>query len=138
MNLYHLYNEEIMRLAKSGIGAGQVEDGIARQEINPLCGDECCLTMSHDKDRIIKLAHHTRGCVLCLAAAAKLTMLAADNPSLSAMRDLTDNFLAMLKHGKPPPAGLELFTPVAARKSRHNCVLLPFNALSRMWVEDCG
>lgn len=129
MNIYHA---EMMRLAKSGIGAGELANAQTARVVNPLCGDECVVAVRLDGQRIEVFRHQTRGCILTQAAAATLAQLAQTTPEMTAMQRLTDDFNAMLNGTLPPPPVLAVFTPVIERKSRHACVLLPFRALGRV------
>lgn len=123
-----LYHEEIMHLAKSTEGAGRINGGRTAHGSNPLCGDECSLSARLQDGRIAAIAHETRGCLLCSAAAAKLILLARQTPHVDALRRLAKAFADNLQNGKPPPPELAIFTPLVGRKSRHLCVLLPFAA----------
>ena len=52
----------------------------------------------------------------------------------TALNKVRDQITAMLKEGAPAPDGdwdvLNVFEPVAGHKSRHPCVLLPFEAVT--------
>ena len=127
-----LYQENILQLAKSGEGAGRLVGGRCASLNNPLCGDECTLHLKIADGRINAAAHQTRGCVLCMAAAAKLILLAREMPLLAALVKLAQTFETALKDGAPLPPALQLFSPVTARKSRHSCVLLPYQVLVKI------
>jgi nitrogen fixation protein NifU and related proteins len=126
-----LYHEEILRLARRPPGAPlPAPDGRAVLD-NPLCGDEVAVELTVRDGRILAVSHRVRGCALCQASAAVLAAAApgCDRAGLRAARDELD---AMLRGG-PAPAGafepLAVFRPVGAVKSRHACVLLPFEAI---------
>jgi nitrogen fixation protein NifU and related proteins len=79
------------------------------------------------------LGHQVRGCLLCEAAASVIGAHA-----VGATRDelaiASESAKAMLKgSGKaaPPWSEMDAFAPVRAHRSRHNCVLLPFEALTK-------
>ncbi|MCB1832693.1 MAG: iron-sulfur cluster assembly scaffold protein, partial [Geminicoccaceae bacterium] len=57
-----LYQEALVAMAKSGVGAGRLEapDGTATAD-NPLCGDRVTVDVRMDGDRVQELAHKTRG-----------------------------------------------------------------------------
>jgi NifU-like protein involved in Fe-S cluster formation len=81
--------------------------------------------------RIAAVAHETKACLLCRAAASAI---GARAPGLdeSAIVLVATAMEDMLKHGASPPADwpeLAMFEPARAYSSRHRCVLLPFNAL---------
>ena len=87
------------------------------------------------------LAHQVRGCLLCEASASLLGRAAvgATPAEVAAARS---GAAAMLATGAPPPreawAELELFRPAHEVKSRHRCVLLPFEALGEALAEAEG
>lgn len=140
-----VYDDEILRLAKSGVGVLADGDGLAGDggltkppgvlfatESNPLCGDECTVYAQLADGKILQTAHATRGCILTEASAAKFVLLSRQFPQASALRDLAAAFQNNLQNGAPPPAALQVFTPVLPRKSRHICVLLPFLAFLKL------
>lgn len=137
-----------MRLAqwaKSGEGGGALAHASSTEHptfshrlTNPLCGDECTLHLQLEQlesSTITAAAQETRGCVLCHAAAAQLILLTRDTPLLADMATLSQNFINALKNATPLPPSLEMFTPVTERKSRHNCILLPYQALLEIAAE---
>ncbi len=128
-----LYQRAIVDLAKSGKGAGRLEAPQASVVVdNPLCGDRITLDLALDGDRVSAVAHKVRGCLLCQAAAAAFGANAVGRTP-AALRETAANVAAMLK-GHPLPADawpeLAAFEPVRGYKSRHECVLLPFEALT--------
>jgi nitrogen fixation NifU-like protein len=131
MTAADLYNERILALARSHQGAGTLEPPRLRVSLdNPLCGDRITLDVRLEHGRIAALAHQTRGCLLTEAAAALLATLASGATAEEAVA-LRDAVAGLLRGAgsTPLPPGLEVFQPVAAVKSRHDCVLLPFDAL---------
>lgn len=129
-----LYPEAMLALATRGDGGGRLDAPDATVTLdNPLCGDRVTLDLRLDGDgRVVELAHAVRGCVLCRAAAALLGEHAVglDAAGLGAVRD---GLRGRLRAGTPLPddpawSELAVFEPVAAHRSRHECVLLPFEA----------
>jgi len=128
-----LYHKAILDLARAATGAGQLDQADGRATIhNPLCGDRVTVEVAVSSGQITALAHKVRGCVLCEAAAAAIGAHAVGETA-SALRQAATALDAMLEHGAPAPAiwhgALAAFQPVTAVKSRHDCVLLPFQAL---------
>lgn len=127
-----LYHDALVRLAREACGAGRLEPPAAEAtRDNPLCGDRVTMEVRLEAGRIAALAHRVRGCILCQAAASFLGRTAPGR-SPAEIGQGRDQAAAMLA-GAPPPggawAGLEVFEPVQAVKSRHRCVLLAFDAL---------
>lgn len=128
-----LYQEKILALAHDGARAGRLVSPDATATVdNPLCGDRVTIDLGLKDGRIHEIAHHVRGCVLCQASAAALAAKAVGETPESLAR-AADALRAMLTGGAAPPgawAGFDAFTPVAEHKSRHSCVLLPFDAIA--------
>ncbi|HEY6100497.1 MAG TPA: iron-sulfur cluster assembly scaffold protein [Anaeromyxobacter sp.] len=129
-----LYHEALLRLARAGTGAGRLgaPDATAARD-NPLCGDDVVLDVSVRDGRIAAVGHRVRGCVLCQASASVLGAVAPGRVPAEITRVRTA-LAAMLREGSDAPGApweeLAVFLPVRAVPSRHECVLLPFDALA--------
>ena len=128
-----LYQEALLRLARGAAGARRLEapDGSAHRD-NPLCGDDVTFDVRARDGRIVAVGMRVRGCALCQAAA---TVLAGAAPGLTAgeLSDARGALAALLRGSGPVPGSpfeeLSVFQPVRGVPSRHECVLLPFDAL---------
>jgi len=125
-----LYQARIVALAKSKAGAGKLTTPTksARRD-NPLCGDRVTIDVRLEDGRVAEIAHQVRGCLLCQASAVALTSAAVgrDAAGIEALRHDAERAI-----GREPGKAHEpfdAFEPVAAHKARHECVLLPFEAL---------
>jgi len=131
-----LYKQAILANAKAATGDGSLDEPDARVVVeNPVCGDRIVLEIRMAEGKIAALAHKVRGCVLCQAAASVVGAHAA-GADREAAEGVFGAVSAMLAGtGTPPASGpwkdIAIFAPVAAQKSRHHCVLLPFEALRR-------
>lgn len=136
-----LYHERMLALAAgsdSGEALAQPDAEVTLD--NPLCGDRVTLALELDAGgTITAMSHRVRGCVLCRAAAAALAKHAVGQDAASLATVRTD-LQQRLRAGSEVDAGetaagtwaeLAVFTPVAPHKSRHECVLLPFDAALR-------
>ena len=126
-----LYQDRIVALAKAKTGAGKLSAPTrsARKD-NPLCGDRVVIDIRLDGEgRIAEIAHQVRGCLLCQASASALSSVAVgrDKPGIEALRH--DAEKAIGREAGDPADPFSAFLPVKAHKSRHECVLLPFDAL---------
>ena len=128
-----LYHKELLRLAAEATGAGRLAGATASASVhNPLCGDRVTMDVRVEHDRLRAVGHEVKACLLCQAAAAVVGASAPgkDRGEIAATARAVE---AYIKSGTSlPPAswpGLELFAPVRPHKSRHRCVLLPFEAL---------
>lgn len=125
-----LYHEALLALAKAATRAGKLAAPDARVTLdNPLCGDRVTIDVRLNGDVVADLAHEVRGCILCQAAAAAIGAEAVGKTT-GALALAEAELRAMLQADGPPPwKPLEPFMPVRAHKSRHECVLLPFETL---------
>lgn len=128
-----LYHQAILDLAKRATGSGRLEAPHARVTLdNPLCGDRISLDLMLSEGRVSELAHKARGCLLCQAAAS-LIGARAPGERPAELRAVAEH-LARVIPSDPDALGsswpeLSVFGPVQPHKSRHECVLLPFQAL---------
>ena len=126
-----LYQDRIVALAKAKTGAGKLSAPTrsARKD-NPLCGDRVSIDVRlDDAGRIAEIAHQVRGCLLCQASASALASVAvgSDKSGIELLRH--DAEKAIGREPGEPAEPFAAFAPVRAHKSRHECVLLPFEAL---------
>lgn len=126
-----IYNDTIVRTARDRSHAGRLEgaDRTLTRD-NPLCGDRVTLDLKLDSATVADARHKTRGCLLTEAAA---TLVAAhaqglDPAGAAALVPAVRAYLA--GEGPPPWPELAMFEPVRAVRSRHECVLLPFETLA--------
>ena len=129
-----LYQDAIVGLARAANGKGRLDapDGSATVD-NPLCGDRVTVDVRMDGGRVAALGHLVRGCLLCEAAASAIGAHAkgATRTELAAAFEAAK---AMLKGSDKDASGwpeMDAFAPVRAHRSRHSCVLLPFEALTK-------
>ncbi len=129
-----LYQRAILDRAKAPAQAGRLEAPDATATVdNPLCGDRVTIDLKLDGDRVAGVRHHVRGCALCQASASVLAEAAIGQNAadITAARDQLKSMLGGSGAPGPPWQELGIFTPVRRYKSRHECVLLPFDALSQ-------
>lgn len=128
-----LYDKRIKELA-SQAGSFPPPTGtcVSRTLDNYLCGDRVTLAVEGGGDRLGAIGIEARGCLLTLAAAALICERGQDSTTESLRRAIGDA-RALVADGRAPRAAawrdLEVFSPVHGHKHRHECVLLPFEAL---------
>lgn len=130
-----IYQMALLKLAGRASGAGRLDnpDGTATVN-NPMCGDRITVDICvGDNETIRELAHDARACLVCQASASVLGK-AAIGKTVSELASVADQLNEMLKNGGAVPSGddwqdYQSFDAVIEHTSRHNCVLLPFEAL---------
>lgn len=127
-----LYRKELLRLAADATGAGRLPSACRTgHAFNRACGDRVTVDLAIEDTRISGIAHDTRACVLTQASAA---ILGAELVGLTRREvvKLRSHVAGMLEGGDPPGAPFDTFSAfdgIADHKSRHACVLLPFDAV---------
>jgi nitrogen fixation NifU-like protein len=131
-----LYQQAIVALARDRSRAGTLDNADASVlRDNPLCGDRVSLTGRFASDGTLsEIRHKTRGCLLCEAGAA---LVAANAQGLDAARaeQKGAEIRAYLAGGsnEAPWHSAAAFAPVREKKSRHDCVILAFDALAGLF-----
>lgn len=107
---------------------------------NPLCGDRVRMDVSLEGSRLARIGHEVRGCLLCEAAASVIGAR-APGERIADLRQLAGEMRRFLNDASLDVPGrwpaLIMFAPVAHHKSRHQCVMLPFDALVKA-LDECG
>jgi nitrogen fixation NifU-like protein len=131
MSVDQLYQDAIMTHAKSGVGAGRLDQpSVSATVDNPLCGDRVTVDLAIADGVISQVGHKVRGCLLCEASAAILAATLPGTPT-GEIKGVADSVAEMIRNRGSVPQGwadLTAFEPVREVPSRHECVLLPFEA----------
>ncbi len=135
-----IYQQKIIRHARDDANRGRLDAPDATATVdNPMCGDRVTIDLELADGTIAQISHHTRGCVLCNASAA-LVSLHARGRTADELQAVRSSLQAMLEgRGSAlhePWRDLAIFEPVAKHRSRHACVLLPFQAVTEALAED--
>lgn len=134
-----MYSEAVKALARRAAACGALEapDGAAAVS-NLLCGDRVRVEIALRDGRVACAAHAVRGCIPCRAAAAALDA-ALPGLDAAALETAREALRAMLGGAAPafaaPWTALAHFRPVAKHKSRHECVMLPFDAAAAAFAD---
>ena len=133
-----LYQSQILALARLARTSTDIAQPTHHARVkNPLCGDEVVLRLSVQSDQIAAVHVSVKGCALCEAGAGLLYQQAQQAP-LSAVHALSERLATHLSStdDNPQTDSSELvyapFTAVRAVKNRHKCVLLAFDALTKI------
>ena len=131
-----LYQQQILQHARDETNRGRMDDADATATVdNPMCGDRVTVDLKLSNGTVEGIVHHTRGCVLCSASAAVLANRASGQTvaELEAVAAWLNRLLKDEGDTEPTPhwQDLAIFEPVAEHRSRHACVLLPFDAATQ-------
>ncbi|MAI12569.1 MAG: iron-sulfur cluster assembly scaffold protein [Rhodospirillaceae bacterium] len=128
-----LYQKQIIELARESRKRIRIDapDTTIRFD-NPLCGDRIDLDFSIEDGRISDIGFKVRGCALC-EASSELLAQNANGYQLKELNTvgskLSDYLVGDIDN--PDWEGFEVFEPVKKVPPRHECVLLPFNAIKK-------
>ncbi len=132
----NIYHKELLRLAAVARGHGRLDNPDASVTLdNPLCGDRVTVDINVDGDgRITEIAQEVRACVLCQASISLLGAHAIGETGDS-IGQISERVATMLGGEADAPDGkwadYSAFEPVRKYTSRHRCVMLPLEALSK-------
>jgi nitrogen fixation protein NifU and related proteins len=127
-----LYQDQIIEWSKKSDNSTGLETAdCSATASNPLCGDRISIDLQLEGQIIKAMGYKVRGCLLCKASSSILAELVTGMTSdeLKAMH--TDLGLGLKSTSDDPesfPEKFRLFFPVRLHKSRHSCVMLPFEA----------
>lgn len=129
-----LYHAALVERARAGFGKGRLPQPNASATVdNPLCGDRVTLDLVVEDGKLAAIGHQVRGCLLCEAAAATIAEYCRGSGKAD-LDAISSAARKLMTEGSDPEATwqcLEIFRPVHKAKSRRDCVLLPFEALTR-------
>ena len=128
-----IYHDAIIEWSKKTAHIAHLEHADRKGTAsNPLCGDQITVELRMEDGVIQSMAVQVRGCVLCKASSSLLAEL-AESLTLDKIKMIRHDLESLLRSADdfPPgfPEGLSMFLPVRAHKSRHSCVLLPYDAV---------
>jgi len=135
----NIYHDQIIEWSKKADHIAKLENAHCRATAsNPLCGDKVSVELELNGDVIKLMACQVRGCLLCKASSSILVERIRDLTveELKIMWSDLDGSLKSSTDGPESfPEGYGMFFPVRSHKSRHSCVLLPFEAALKAVAE---
>lgn len=126
------YQAALLAKARQAADDRPLADPTASATIdNPLCADRVTIDAKIADGRIVGVGWRVRACALCQAATVLMAEAVTD-ADCAAAADGQAAVRAMLEGGEDPRepySAFAMFRSVAPYRSRHDCVLLPFEAL---------
>ncbi len=95
---------------------------------NPLCGDRVTVELKTIEGKIQSISFQVRGCLLCKASCFYLASI-AKGLDLMSIKKMRLTFEKSLKEQTGFLKSHQMFWEVKNYKSRHSCVLLPYDAI---------
>ena len=128
-----LYQKQIIEWSKKADHIIKLEHANCRATAsNPLCGDRISVELELDGDIIKAISCQIKGCLLCKASGSILAERARGlgfNEIKKLFSDLENGLKSPISKPDSFPEDYRIFFPVRSRKSRHSCVLLPFDTV---------
>ncbi len=133
-----IYHDGIKKMARMTITTKKLKQADAAIRLdNRLCGDRVDIELCCNDKVITALYHKVRGCLLC-EAAANIVAQHSVGATVTELEGITEQLINLLKNNDnsnisfdSPWQELSLLGPVSSHKSRHQCVLLPFQAVQQ-------
>ena len=124
-----LYQDRVKELARTGGAGRDLSPYDAEATVrNPMCGDQVTVRMRRNDSGVIVVGYEARGCLVSLASCARLGELVDASGSEDELVEKIEGVLGMFDG--ETPGYMEEFAPVKNHRSRHECVFLPYKALS--------
>jgi len=137
-----LYHDRIIEWSKKNDHNRRLENPDCSATVsNPLCGDRVTVELEIEADVLKAMSCRVKGCLLCKASGSVLAELATGmrfNELKTMVSDLERALRSQADNPESFPEAYRMFYPVKAHKSRHSCVLLPFEAVIKSVSELPG
>jgi nitrogen fixation protein NifU and related proteins len=140
-----LYQEQIIEWSKKADNTARLDNLNCGCTVkNPLCGDQVTVELKVSGGQIKAAAFQIRGCLLSKASTSILNESVKGKTFDQVKKAGLDLEHALKSSSGGPecfPEEYRMFYPVRSRKSRHSCVLLPFEAIIKaisQYIEENG
>ena len=126
-----LYGDRVKEMAQKAKKGCPLDDFDNSEYVkNPMCGDDVTVYIKDVGEGRYEVGYKARGCLICLASCARMEEIIENGMSKTKIKKLVEKVEAIFDNGVPEE--MELFAPVEKHRSRHECVKLPFRALSKL------
>jgi NifU-like protein involved in Fe-S cluster formation len=137
--LFQLYNKELMALSAEASAPKCLSCPDAKATAHStVCGSEVTVELSLEGGKVKDFGYAVEACSLTKAVVAIIAraITGKTREEVAAARDAVE---AMMEKKSPPPGGdwsaLKVLAPIADYKSRHETVILPFEAVEKAFRE---
>lgn len=135
--LIRIYNQELIALSSQAGDARRLKDPhLSAKTVSPICGSEVTVEMNLRDGRVTDFGYEVEACALAksVVAVMKTAILGKTRAEIARAGE---ELRLMLEGGAAPSgdwAALKILQPVVEYKSRHNSILLPFEAAEKAFV----
>ncbi|MBI3440201.1 MAG: iron-sulfur cluster assembly scaffold protein [Proteobacteria bacterium] len=136
--LLRVYNQELLALsAQAEKPIHLAEPDVMARAVSPICGSEVTVELTLKNGRVASFGYEVEACALTrlVVAVMKKAIVGKTRQDIA---QAGDELRGMLEGGPPPTgdwAGLKILIPVIEYKSRHDSILLPFEATEKAFKE---
>jgi nitrogen fixation NifU-like protein len=132
VDLKDIYRDLILKHAKQPKNLGCIEHpDLHGEAVNRLCGDELEVMLAVRDEDVHEAKFQGRGCAIMTASASIMTELITGKTLLD-LPWFNESLRTLLTGEEEPPGDLAALSPLLAMRpyrGRHQCVLLPWDAL---------
>jgi nitrogen fixation protein NifU and related proteins len=123
------YAVDLVAEARRDAGHGRLASPRSTgRSANPSCGDDIEMDIDHDDERVVQIAHRTRGCVFTRASASLIARF-IPGMTLSEARHVATSIRRDLAGTGELPGVFASLGSVRTYPARTRCALLPWDAL---------
>lgn len=136
--LLRVYNQELIALSAQAGDADHLDNPqLTAKAVSPICGSEVTVELNLQDNRVTGFGYEIEACALTksVVAVMKTAILGKTRADISRAGE---ELRGMLEGGTPPSgdwSALKILEPVVDYKSRHNSILLPFEAAEKAFVK---
>ncbi len=137
--LLMLYNRDLMALSSQVCAPKCLPAPDAKATaVSAVCGSEVTVELSLKGDKVEAFGYAVEACTLTKAVVAIMAR-AVPGKSRQDIASAGEALQAMMAGTAPPPSGdwaeLKILTPVIGYKSRHDTIMLPFEAVEKAFTQ---
>jgi NifU-like protein involved in Fe-S cluster formation len=135
-----VYSNELIALSEKTRAPRRLENPDLRAKaVSPVCGSEVLIELKIENGKIADIGYDIEACALTRAVVAVL-MESAKGRTRAEVLTAAKEMRGMLEGGEETPSGafsgLGILSPVRGYPSRHDSLLLPFEAVERAFARQ--
>ena len=132
--LLRVYNQQLIALSEQASAPKHLpKPDSSAKAISPICGSEVTVELVVQGDKVADFGYEVEACALTKSVVAVMSKVISGKRRAEIAK-AGAALQAMLEGGSPPAgdwAELKILEPVRDYKSRHNAIMLPFEAVEK-------